>query len=150
MKISDYSPVAKPGATTKKKEAAASAGGAGFLGLLSVSEAEAAAANTPVSDVIPPNSMNALLSLQEMPDDEVARRKAAMEEGRGTLEALETLRLGLLTGSVPEHLLQTLSRVVAQQKQRVDDPRLMSLIEDIELRAAVELAKLERARRDGE
>jgi len=31
----------------------------------------------------------------------------------------------------------------------VEDPRLMSLIEDIELRAAVELAKLERASRPG-
>jgi hypothetical protein len=68
-----------------------------------------------------------------------------MQESQGTIEALETLRLALLSGSVPEHLLHTLTKVVALQKQRVDDPRLMSIIEDIELRAAVELAKLERA-----
>jgi Class II flagellar assembly regulator len=145
MKITEYSPVTKTSATTRKKELASSAG-AGFLGLLSASEVEGAAPTNPMADVLPSSSMNALLSLQEMPDDELARRKA-VQESRGTIEALETLRIGLLTGSIPEHLLQTLTNVVALQKQRVDDPRLMSLIEDIELRAAVELAKLERAAR---
>jgi hypothetical protein len=47
-------------------------------------------------------------------------------------------------------LLHTLTNVVALQKQRVDDPRLTSIIEDIELRAAVELAKLERATKQNE
>lgn len=146
MKITDYSPVAKPSAASKKK-AAGSVGASGdFLGLLGTNETEAAQAAAPMSDVIPASSMNALLSLQEMPDDEIARRRA-VQEGKGTIEALETLRIGLLTGSIPEHLLHRLSEVVALQKQRVEDPRLMSLIEDIELRAAVELAKLERASR---
>lgn len=148
MKISEYSPVAKPGAAGKKKEASSASGTGGFLGLLSSSEVDSTAPATPLTDVdvIPSTSMNALLSLQEMPDDEIARRKA-VHDSKDMLEALEMLRVGLLTGSIPQHLLQTLTNVVALQKQRVDDPRLMGLIEDIELRAAVELAKLERASR---
>lgn len=147
MKITDYSPIAKPGATSRKRGADSSAG-AGFLGLLSDAEVETASSVAPMSDVIPASSMGALLSLQEMPDDEIARRRA-VQDGGTTLEMLETLRVGLLTGSIPEHLLKTLSGVVALQKQYVDDPRLMGLMEDIELRAAVELAKLERSARQG-
>ncbi len=147
MKITEFSPVNKTAGTAKKK-AAGSAGSGDFMGLLSASEVETASAAAPMSDVLPANSMNALLTLQEMPDDEIARRRAVLESN-GTIEALETLRVGLLTGSVPEHLLQRLTEVVALQKQKVEDPRLMSLIEDIELRAAVELAKLERASRPG-
>lgn len=148
MKITNYSPINKTGSTTRKKGVGASSEGGGFLGLLASDETESATATAPMADVIPPSSMNALLSLQEMPDDELARRKA-VQEGSGTLEALETLRVALLSGSVPEHLLSRLSDVVALQKQRVEDPHLMSLIEDIELRAAVELAKLERSSRQG-
>jgi hypothetical protein len=146
MKITEYSPVTKTSSTTRKKAVGGSSSDGGFLGLLSASDVQDTSPATPMSDVIPSNSMSALLSLQEIPDDELSRRKA-MQESHGTLEALETLRVGLLTGSIPERLLQTLTKVVAQQKQQVNDPRLMSLIEDIELRAAVELAKLERSAR---
>lgn len=144
MKIDDYAPVGKSSAAGKKKGASSSAPDGQFLGLLTASEVETTTAVTPPADMQPVTSMDALLSLQEMPDDEIKRRKA-VQESKGTLEALETLRLALLTGSIPEHLLHTLGKVVAIQKQRVDDPRLTSIIEDIELRAAVELAKLERA-----
>ncbi len=145
MKISDYAPVNKASAASKKKASSSVSGTSGdFLGLLAADEADAVSTVSSPSDLQPVTSMDALLSLQEMPDEEIRKRKA-VEESKGTLEALETLRIALLTGSIPEHLLHTLNHVVAVQKQRVDDPRLMSIIEDIELRAAVELAKLERA-----
>ncbi len=143
MKVSEYSPVGKTG-TVGRKKAVSSASGDDFLGLLSSSEVGNAAAPAATQDMQPVTSMNGLLSLQEMPDDEIKKRRA-VQESRTTLEALETLRLALLSGSIPEHLLHTLSKVVAAQKERVNDPQLMRLIEDIELRAAVELAKLERA-----
>jgi hypothetical protein len=37
-----------------------------------------------------------------------------------------------------------LSRLVKEGRDRADDPRLDSLLDEIDLRAAVELAKLER------
>jgi Class II flagellar assembly regulator len=144
VKITDYASIGKAGAASKKKNVSSTGTADGeFMGLLSTDEAEAAGPAATASD-IQPVSMDALLSLQEMPDDEIKKRRA-VQESKGTIEALETLRLALLSGSIPEHLLHTLTKVVAIQKQRVDDPRLMSIIEDIELRAAVELAKLERA-----
>ena len=148
MKITDFSPVNKTKAANKKKDNSSVAGG-DFLGLLSANETETATAPSAMQDIPQVNSMDALLSLQEIPDDELRKRKAALQDSNGTLEALETLRNALLTGTIPEHLLTTLGNVVKVQKQRVNDPHLMSIIEDIELRAAVELAKLERASQSG-
>ena len=144
MKITDYASVGKTSALAKKKNVSSTTAAEGnFMGLLSADEVDATTPTAATSD-IQPVSMDALLSLQEMPDDEIKKRRA-VQESKSTIEALETLRLALLAGSIPERLLHTLTKVVAIQKQRVDDPRLMGIIEDIELRAAVELAKLERA-----
>ena len=112
MKITEYSPVNKSAANKKKTSSSASASSDEFLGLLSTTETESVAAPPPASDIQPVTSMDALLSLQEIPDDELKKRKA-VQDSKGTLEALETLRLALLTGSIPEHLLMTLGKVVA-------------------------------------
>lgn len=144
MKISEFSPLNKAGSAGRKKPVG-STSATGFLDLLGgVSETESAAASPAAGDIQSLGSVDALLSLQEIPDDELRKRKA-LAEGADTLEALETLRMSLLGGAVPEHLLHRLTQVVALQKEQVDDPKLKSIIEDIELRAAVELAKLERA-----
>jgi hypothetical protein len=146
MKITDYAPLGKTSAASKKRNVSSTSSSADgdFLGLLATEETEGVSALAAASDIQSVTSMDGLLSLQEMPEDEIKKRRA-VQESKGALEALETLRLALLTGNIPEHLLHTLTKVVAIQKQRVDDPHLMSIIEDIELRAAVELAKLERA-----
>ncbi|NBR29945.1 MAG: hypothetical protein EBT83_16285 [Betaproteobacteria bacterium] len=59
------------------------------------------------------------------------------------LDALEQLRDGLLSGSLPVATLRNLERMVAQERALVSDPKLNAVLDDIELRAAVELAKLE-------
>lgn len=144
MKITEYSSTSKTSAVNKKKAASASGGADGFFGLLSTDEPDSITSSPSLSATSPVGTLDGLLSLQEMPDDEIKKRKA-VQNSQFTLEALETLRNALLTGSVPEQLIKTMHRVVSAQKQQIDDPRLMSIIEDIELRAAVELAKLERA-----
>ena len=148
MKIGEFAPAGKTGSVGKKKPASSASGLSGdFFGLLSAGEAENVSSLSAASD-IQPVSMDGLLSLQEIPADEL-RKRQALQESQTTLETLESLRFALLSGSVPEHLLHTLTRVVAYQKEQLNDPRLMSIIEDIELRAAVELAKLERASQQG-
>jgi hypothetical protein len=46
-------------------------------------------------------------------------------------------------------MLQDLSRHLSVQRQHLNDPRLMEVMDDIELRVAVELAKLENAFHSG-
>jgi hypothetical protein len=87
-------------------------------------------------------SMGGLLGAQEVDDREARRRKAA-KRGRLTLDVLSNLRDALLIGALPYSTLRQLERLVAEERDAVEDPILMSILNEIEVRAAVELAKLE-------
>ena len=56
---------------------------------------------------------------------------------------LYQLRIGLMAGSVPRQRLQRLMKLLRDRPGGYGDPQLDSIISDIEVRAAVELAKLE-------
>lgn len=58
------------------------------------------------------------------------------------LEQLEDVRIGLLTGSISQSQLQDLARNAKQAREEYLDPRLSEALDEIELRARVELAKL--------
>lgn len=85
--------------------------------------------------------LDALLALQEVPDALSGRAKAR-QHGERLLEILDQIRLDILTGRLPRSRLEQLSGQLAQRREAVDDPRLAEVIDQIELRAAVELAKL--------
>jgi hypothetical protein len=88
------------------------------------------------------NPLDALLSLQEMPDA-LAGRRRAVQRGSSLLDRLEDLRLGLLAGIVPRERLRQLADLAQSARDGVDDPRLAELLDQIDLRVAVELAKLD-------
>ena len=48
----------------------------------------------------------------------------------------------LLSGGIPRDRLKQLLELVEQRRNTFRDPRLVELLDDIELRAKVELAKL--------
>ena len=140
MKISGSEPI-KPAGGTKRTSSSSSAGGVRFADLLAGAQ-EASAPH--VSDVGATAAVSNLLAMQEITEEEV-RRKKLLQQGRNIVDVLENLRHQLLIGAVPMHTLRDLARNLAIQKQQVTDPKLMELMADIELRAAVELAKLEMA-----
>ncbi len=88
-----------------------------------------------------PAPVDALLALQEVPDA-LAGRAQAKRRGEALLDQLEQLRLGLLAGRLPRERLERLLRLAAERREEFDDPRLSEVLAEIELRAAVELAKL--------
>lgn len=83
-----------------------------------------------------------LLSLQEVQDATTGRRRA-VARGERLLDALEQLRVGLLTGTMSRDDMTMLARLAQENAAVVDDPRLAEILAEIELRAAVELAKLD-------
>jgi hypothetical protein len=93
-------------------------------------------------------SLDAVLALQASPDA-TARRRQALRRGDALLDRLEELRVALLEGSLPVATLQELRRALARPGDGCDDPALAAVVGEIELRVAVELAKLERACRAG-
>ena len=93
----------------------------------------------PVTGATNLGQVDALLALQEVSDDASGR---AQQRGEALLDRLDELRLAILAGRLRPDDLERLTRLVAEQRTAVDDPRLAGILDEIELRAAVELAKL--------
>ncbi len=87
--------------------------------------------------------VDALLALQEVAGNP-NRRAVARQRGEDLLDRLDELRLALLDGRLPRATIERLVAVVGAQRVKTDDPKLAEVLDEIELRAAVELAKLER------
>ena len=85
--------------------------------------------------------LDGVLSVQEVGDDGGDRRKAK-NLGDSVLQRLEQIRMGLLTGRIPRHQLDELVRSLQRPRPEFPDPRLGQILDEIELRASVELAKL--------
>ena len=118
----------------------ADAAGDKFAAALEGGDAAAPAGQSPTV-----GALDGLLSIQEMPDALVGRRRA-MLRGESLLDRLEDLRLGLLAGAVPRDRLEELARLARTARDAVDEPRLAAILDEIDLRAAVELAKLDAGR----
>lgn len=88
------------------------------------------------------SSLEALIALQDV-GGPLERRRRAMGRAGAILSALEGLKLDLLEGRLTPAAVQALSRAVREQRALTDDPRLEGVLDEIETRAAVELAKLE-------
>lgn len=89
-------------------------------------------------------SLDALIGLQ-MVDDAVTKRRRGVKRGRSMLDALDDIKISLLAGRVPSRDLARLLAAVEGRERDTDDPRLEALLDEIELRARVEMAKLDRA-----
>lgn len=86
------------------------------------------------------NAIQSLLSLQEVGDAATGRSRG-LRRAADLLEQLDEMRYGLLMGGLSRSNLQDLAQAVRQQREAVNDPRLAEILDEIELRAAVELAK---------
>ena len=117
--------------------------GAEFADQLKVAAATAEAAG----GIEPPmvNATDSLLAVQEASDSTEKRsRGLARQYGDHVLDGLTEIQQGLLEGVVPKEKMADLARRVRAKRQRIDDPRLKEIIDEIELRAEVEIAKLTR------
>jgi hypothetical protein len=134
----DWTPPLRP-AATKRDERGAAARPGSFAASL--------------GDPAPPTvagtggaaAVDGLFALQEVPDALTGRRRA-LARGTALLDRLEELRLALLAGTVSPDRLGELARQLRDARPPVDDPALGGVLDEIELRVAVELAKYAAAR----
>jgi len=103
--------------------------------------AEAKAVSQPVASS-PLTAIDSLIALQEVPDLLAGKSKAA-KRGRDMLDLLEDIRDGLLLGGISRTTLTRLLNLVNVKREEFADPGLSALLDDIELRARVELAKFQ-------
>lgn len=92
--------------------------------------------------------LDAILTLQgqEGTDTPQERRRRSVQRGHDLLDGLDRLKAALIGGRVATADLRAIAGRLAERMPDSGDPRLDGLVAEIELRAAVELAKLEAAR----
>jgi len=90
--------------------------------------------------------VEALLALQDIGTPTERKRRAVGRAGR-ILDVLDEIKVALLDGDLAGGDLDRLRRAVREERAGTDDPKLEAVLEEIELRAAVEAAKLEFASR---
>lgn len=113
--------------------------GGGFS-LPGASPAGATGGAAPTSAASGVAGVSALMALQGV-EDATERKRRAVRRGRGLLDGLDALRLAALEGADAEPALQRISRAASEAATEVDDPGLAEVLVQIDLRAAVELAK---------
>jgi hypothetical protein len=142
MKVGGPNNVGPAGGAGKARPAAA---GAGF----SIPGTPAAAGPSQVAragGVAGVVGVDALLALQDVGGPLERRRRAVSRAGR-MLDVLDGLKLALLGDELGAAEVERLRRAVRDEREQTDDPALESVLDEIETRAAVELAKLERSSR---
>ncbi|PZP55501.1 MAG: flagellar assembly protein FliX [Micavibrio aeruginosavorus] len=129
---------------TKKAGGASSTGASAFSGLLGGAEETTEAAHTSGANAIA--RLDSLLAAQGAEDPaERASRGRMKKRADSVLRGLDKVRLGILTGNVSVGNLIDIADVVASHRERIQDPQLAAILDEIDLRAQIEIAKMRMA-----
>jgi hypothetical protein len=135
----------RPAQSARRSDKTGSTGdGSGFASLLGTEEGGSPA---PAQSARPLGGIDPLFAVQAA-DEQGGNRRRARKRAGDILDRLEELRQGLLSGGLSETHLSAIQQTVAEQRDLIDDPALAALLDEIDLLAAVEVAKLEVARDD--
>ncbi len=88
--------------------------------------------------------LDALLAVQE--DGRRGSKEAnerAKQRADELLDKLEGIKMDILSGGIPKSSLQELSNIISKSRDGDIDPQLADILDEIDLRAQVELAKLD-------
>lgn len=111
---------------------------------------QTAAASAPVATTASATTggvsdVSALMALQGI-EGPLEKRRRAIRRGSGLLDRLDEIKLALLNGDADEGALDRLARSLREERADDDDKDLGALLDQIDLRASVELAKAEMRR----
>ncbi len=142
MKVSNIGP-AKGAERAKRKSGAGSSDAFADDLRAATADAPEQAAGTVSGSAVA--GIDAVLAMQAADDATQGRsRGLLMDRGDRLLDRLEDLQLALLSGNLPKEKVIELAQALREKRPTSDDAGLNALIDEIELRAEVELAKLSR------
>jgi len=133
---------ADPVSPIKRAGRTAPAGGASFAAE-EIADARTAAALTGSGPIA---AVDTILALQGV-EDSTDSRTRSVRHGEELLNLLDEVRDGLLAGGIPRATLNRLALAIAKRRESFVDPKLQGVLDEIDLRARVELAKLEQIQR---
>lgn len=116
--------------------------GGGATASFSLSDATQEVRGQVISSPGPLTAVDNILMLQGV-DDSLSGRSKGLAHGEDLLDMLDDIRDGLLGGGIPRTTLNRLAHAVSKRQEGFADPKLQVVLDEIELRAKVELAKLE-------
>ena len=85
-------------------------------------------------------AVSGVIGVQEV-DDALAHASRGKMRAQDILDRLDEMRVQLLTGTLSKEKLMQLAHMVSSRRPNVTDPRLTEILDEIDLRAQVELAK---------
>jgi hypothetical protein len=110
-------------------------------GTFSLGQAEAPQAQSAAVGPRTLGGIDALIALQGI-EDPTERRRRAVKHGSRALDALDELKVGLLAGTLDQVTMLRLKSAAADLHDGTGDDRLDQVLAEIDLRVAVELAKV--------
>ena len=138
MKIEGTGGVKNTGKANKKKTNKSD-------GTFSLFTTEKTETKSGVTGISPLASIDSLLSVQEIDSNFAMERE--IEHGNNLLDSLEDIRMGLLNGSFSPSQVQNLINNLQHRRNDDIDDELKEIIDEIELRAEIELTKISLARK---
>jgi hypothetical protein len=114
-----------------------------FAAAEEIADSKTAAALTGTGPIA---AVDTILALQGI-EDSADQRTKGVDRGEQLLNLLDEVRDGLLAGGIPRAMLNRLALAVSKRRESFADPKLQTVLDEIDLRARVELAKLEQAER---
>lgn len=137
MKIQGPGKTSGPSKTNKKDKASSSDESFGDM-VSSKAEGSAPAGTTKSIAMV-----DSLLAAQSVEDPTArAAKKRMRNRSMSVLDELEKLRMGMLSGSMTVGHMVDIADVVASHREKITDPSLTAIMDEIDLRAQVELAKM--------
>lgn len=132
-------PNASPAAAAPAAPRRAAAGG------FSITEQQTPAQPAPVAALRTIGGIDALIALQGQ-DDPAERRRRAVKRGRVALDALDELKTEVLAGTLGPSTLMRLKSAGTDLRDSSGDAGLDAVLAEIDLRLAVEIAKMSPAK----
>jgi hypothetical protein len=101
---------------------------------------EAARDAAPLRNAAALTGLDSMLALQSV-EDPLMRRRKAIKRGKKLLDVLDAMKIALLDGVPGGDDAARLAEVLRETREGAGDPGLDDVLDQIELRAAVEMAK---------
>lgn len=140
MKVDGPGRTKGPSSTSKKDKAAK---GDGTFGAMLSEKLQGASATSAPQAVA---AVDALLAAQEVGSatDQAARRRMSARAD-DILQTLDRVRMALLSGNLTVGDVINIADVVAAHREKIMDPKLTAVLDEIDLRAQIEIAKMRKA-----